>query len=223
MEIAKHADIRSAQNAGEPHGHRHTLHRLAAEIRRNVDGLKKRIEGQTGHFDFQNDFRVGLSFYYCSSAMLLEAFMSRRWGINARLLAICLRRDLRKHTPFFEKIRKNAEPHPNRNGVHGNFKNNPAPSLSPEMPGQSSRKVSSLFRHDRRIMRVFHTGKRRLPAWTRPQLANNAFTERAPKSRIGLSRGDVGQLSVERWGRYKPGEAGLRARDRCVGWARRNR
>ena len=62
-----------------------------------------------------------------------------------------------------------------------------------------------LFRHDRRIMRVFHAGKRRLPAWTRPQLAHNAFTERAPKSRIGLSRGDVGQLSVERWGRYKPG------------------
>jgi hypothetical protein len=111
----------------------------------------------------------------------------------------------RKRTPFFEKIRKNAEPHRNRNGVHGNFKNNPAPSLSPELPGQSSRKVSSLFRHDRRIMRVFHAGKRRLPAWTRPQLANNAFTERAPKSRIGLSRGDVGQLSVERWGRYKPG------------------
>jgi hypothetical protein len=27
----------------------------------------------------------------------------------------------------------------------------------------------------------------------------------SPKSRIGLSRGDVGQLSVERWGRYKPG------------------
>jgi hypothetical protein len=54
-------------------------------------------------------------------------------------------------------------------------------------------------------MRVFHAGKRRLPAWTRPQLADNAFTERAPKSRIGLSRGDVGQLSVERWGRYKAG------------------
>jgi hypothetical protein len=31
---------------------------------------------------------------------------------------------------------------------------------------------------DRRIMRVFHAGKRRLPAWTRPQLADNAFTER---------------------------------------------
>ena len=29
-------------------------------------------------------------------------------------------------------------------------------------------------------MRVFHAGKRRLPAWTRPQLADNAFTERAP-------------------------------------------
>jgi hypothetical protein len=45
MEIAKHADIRSAQNAREPHGHRHTLDYLAAEIRRNVDRLKEGIEG----------------------------------------------------------------------------------------------------------------------------------------------------------------------------------
>jgi len=51
----------------------------------------------------------------------------------------------RKRTPFFEKIRKNAEPHRNRNGVHGNFKNNPALSLSPDIAGQSFRKVSSLF------------------------------------------------------------------------------
>jgi hypothetical protein len=72
-------------------------------------------------------------------------------------------------------------------------------------------------------MRVFQAGKRRLPAWSRPQLADNAFTERAPKSRIGLSRGDVGQLSVERWGQIQARKAGLRARDRCVGWARRNR
>jgi hypothetical protein len=61
---------------------------------------------------------------------------------------------------------------------------------------------------------------RRLPAWTRPQLADNAFTERAPKSRIGLSRGDVGQLSVERWGRYKPGRQAYEHTIRCVGWAR---
>jgi hypothetical protein len=47
----------------------------------------------------------------------------------------------RKRTPFFEKIGKNAEPHRNRNGVHGNFKNNPAPSFSPETAGQSSRKA----------------------------------------------------------------------------------
>jgi hypothetical protein len=45
VEIAKHADIRSAQNSGEPHGHRHTLDCLAAEIRRNFDSLKKGIEG----------------------------------------------------------------------------------------------------------------------------------------------------------------------------------
>jgi hypothetical protein len=44
MEIAEHAYIRSAENAGEPYGHRHTLHCLAAEIRRNVDRLKKGIE-----------------------------------------------------------------------------------------------------------------------------------------------------------------------------------
>jgi hypothetical protein len=45
MEIAEHADIRSAQNAGEPHRHRHTLDCLAAEIRLNADRLKKGIEG----------------------------------------------------------------------------------------------------------------------------------------------------------------------------------
>jgi hypothetical protein len=45
MEIAEHAGIRSAQNSGEPHGHRHTLDCLAAEIRRNVNRLKKGIEG----------------------------------------------------------------------------------------------------------------------------------------------------------------------------------
>jgi hypothetical protein len=45
MEIAEDADICSAQNSGEPHGHRHTLDCLAAEIRRNADRLKKGIEG----------------------------------------------------------------------------------------------------------------------------------------------------------------------------------
>jgi hypothetical protein len=39
VEIAKHADIRSAQNAGESHRHRHAFDFLAAEIRRNVDRL----------------------------------------------------------------------------------------------------------------------------------------------------------------------------------------
>jgi hypothetical protein len=92
VEIAKHADIRSAQNAGEPHGYRHTLDCLAAEIRRNVNRLKKGIE--SGHFDLQNAFRAGLSFYYCHATTLLEAFMSRRWGINARLLTICVHRKL---------------------------------------------------------------------------------------------------------------------------------
>jgi hypothetical protein len=45
MEIAKHADIRSAQNASESHRHHHAFDWLPAEIRRNVDRLKKGIEG----------------------------------------------------------------------------------------------------------------------------------------------------------------------------------
>src|SRR4029077_520113 len=88
MEIAKHADIRSAQNPGKPHGHRHTLDCLAAEIRRNFDRLKKGI-------DFQNDFRAGLSLYSCNSATLLDAFISPRWGgISARLLRSSVHRPL---------------------------------------------------------------------------------------------------------------------------------
>jgi hypothetical protein len=78
MEIAKHADIRSVQNAGKPHGHRHTLDCLAAQIRRNFDRLRKGIEDQTGHFDFQNGFSSWVVIY--NSARLLEAFISPRWG-----------------------------------------------------------------------------------------------------------------------------------------------
>jgi len=41
-------------------------------------------------------------------------------------------------------------------------------SLSPELPGQSSRKVSSFFRHDRRIYGgVLDPGERRLPGCSR--------------------------------------------------------
>jgi hypothetical protein len=87
MEIAKYADIRSAQNAGKPHGHRDTLDCLAAEIRRNFNRLKKGI-------DFQNDFRAGLSLYSCNSATLLDAFISHAGGIDARLLRIWVHRPL---------------------------------------------------------------------------------------------------------------------------------
>jgi hypothetical protein len=87
MEIAKHADIRSAQNAGKPHGHRHTLDCLPAEIRRNFDRLKKGI-------DFQNDFRAGLSFHSCNSATLLDAFISLGWGHKRELLAFWVHRPL---------------------------------------------------------------------------------------------------------------------------------
>jgi hypothetical protein len=103
MEIAKHADIRSAQNAGKPHGHRHILDCLAAEIRRNFDRLKKGIEDQTGHFDFQNDFSSWLFICSCNSAELLEAFISPRWGINARLLPSACIENFRKRTPFWKK------------------------------------------------------------------------------------------------------------------------
>jgi hypothetical protein len=67
VEIAQHADIRSAQNAGESHRHRHAFDCLAVEIRRNVDRLKKGIE--SGHFDLQNDLQAGLLFYSRSLAM----------------------------------------------------------------------------------------------------------------------------------------------------------
>jgi len=63
------------------------------------------------------------------------------------------------------------------NGVHGNVKSiqhqvssigtTPSQHPSTETAGKSSRKVSNLFRHDRRIMRVFDSGERRLPARSR--------------------------------------------------------
>jgi hypothetical protein len=93
MEIAKHADIRSAQNAGKPHGHRHTLDCLVAQIRRNFDRLKKGIEDQTGHFDFQNDFSSWV--VTCNSARLLEAFIfTPLRSINAGLLAVGVHKKL---------------------------------------------------------------------------------------------------------------------------------
>ncbi len=75
MEIAKHADIRSTQNAGKSHRHRHAFDCLAAEIRRNMDRLKKELI-------FQNDLRAGLSFYYCSSAMLIRSFHFTALGLK---------------------------------------------------------------------------------------------------------------------------------------------
>jgi hypothetical protein len=108
--------------------------------------------------------------------MLLEAFMSRRWGINARLLAICDIENFRKRTPFFEKIRKNAEPHRNRNGVHGNFKNIQHQVFLRKLPGQSSRKVSKLFRHDRGLCGFSTLKERSLPACSYRQLSDNTFT-----------------------------------------------
>jgi hypothetical protein len=40
---------------------------------------------------------------------------------------------------------------------------------SPKTAGQSFRKVSNLFRHDRWIMRVFDSGERRLPVCSRKE------------------------------------------------------
>jgi hypothetical protein len=46
-------------------------------------------------------------------------------------------------------------------------------------------------------------------AGCQPRLVRSSRTTRSrsepPNHASGLSRGDVGQLSVERWGRYKPG------------------
>jgi hypothetical protein len=135
MEIAKHADICSVQNSGEPHGHRHAFDFLAAEIRRNADRL----------LISKMSCEPAYHLYDGGSAMLIRSFHVTALGHKRAFWPSVCVETFRKRTPFFEKIRKNAEPHRNRNGVHGNFKNNPALSLSPELPGQSFRKVSSLF------------------------------------------------------------------------------
>jgi hypothetical protein len=67
-------------------------------------------------------------------------------------------------------------------------------SLSPETPRAKSRKISILLRPTSRIMRVFHSGERRLPACSRQRLATTCSLPRAAK---GVADGvDVSELEM---------------------------
>jgi hypothetical protein len=83
---------------------------------------------------------------------------------------------------------------------------------SPETAGQSYRKVSNLFRHDRRIVQVFDSEAAQAVSL---QLSApfQQHVHIALKSPTPLS-GGVGQLSVERWSRYW---LGRHAREQAIG------